>query len=214
VTFRDRDEAGRLLARRLRGLKRRLPVVLGLPRGGIPVAAWVAGALGAPLDVLVVRKLGCPWQPELGFGAIGEQDVRVLNAELVRTLRLSSAEIEEVAAREQAELERRVLRYRGDRPAVDLAGRTVIVVDDGIATGSTMKAAVEFVRRRGAAHLIVAVPVASGHALDELGLLVDGLVCLEGSETFGAIGEFYEDFTPTSDEEVAAALAVATPAPA
>jgi putative phosphoribosyl transferase len=167
-----------------------------------------------PLDVLVVRKLGCPWQPELGFGAIGEQDVRVLNAELVRALRLSSAEIEQVAAREQAELERRVLRYRGDRPAVDLQGRTVIVVDDGIATGSTAKAAVEFVRRRGAAHLIVAVPVASGHALDELALLVDGLVCLEGSETFGAIGEFYEDFTQTSDEEVAAALAAATPEPA
>jgi putative phosphoribosyl transferase len=214
VTFRNRGEAGRLLARRLRALKRRRPVVLGLPRGGMPVAAEVARALGAPLDVLVVRKLGCPWQPELGFGAIGEQDVRVLNAILVCALRLSSAQIEKVAASERAELERRVLRYRGARPAVDLQGRTVIVVDDGVATGSTAKAAVELVRRRGAAHVIVAVPVAPTHAVHELSTIADGVVCLESSEAFGAVGEFYDDFTQTSDEEVAAALAAATPAPA
>jgi putative phosphoribosyl transferase len=156
VTFRDRGEAGRLLARRLRGLKPRRPVVLGLPRGGIPVAAVVAAALGAPLDVLVIRKLGWPWQPEPGFGAIGEEGVRILNDDLVRALRLSSAEIAEVVARERAELERRVVRYRGDRPALELQGRTVIVVDDGVATGSTARAAVELVRRRGAGPLVAA----------------------------------------------------------
>jgi putative phosphoribosyl transferase len=214
VTFRDRGEAGRLLARRLHGLKRRRPVVLGLPRGGMPVAAMVARALDAPLDVLVVRKLGCPWQPELGIGAIGE-GVRILNDALVRALRLSSAEIAEVEARERAELERRVLRYRGDRPPVELQGRTVIVVDDGVATGSTARAALELVRRRGAGHVIVAVPVASTHAAHELASMADGVVCLERSEAFGAIGEFYDDFTQTSDEEVAAALAnTASPAPA
>ncbi len=214
VTFRDRGEAGRLLARRLRDLQRHRPVVLGLPRGGMPVAAEVARALGAPLDVLVVRKLGCPWQPELGFGAIGEDGVCVLNDDLVRTLRLSSGEIAEVAARERAELDRRVLRYRGDRPPVDLQGRTVIVVDDGVATGSAAKAAVELVRRRGAGHVVVAVPVASTHAIRELATMADGVVCLESSETFGAIGEFYDDFTQTSDEEVTAALAAAaSPAP-
>jgi putative phosphoribosyl transferase len=215
VTFRDRGEAGRLLARRLRGLKPRRPVVLGLPRGGIPVAAMVARALGAPLDVLVVRKLGCPWQPELGFGAIGEEGVRILNDALVRALRLSSAEIAEVEARERAELERRVVRYRGDRPPVELQGRTVIVVDDGVATGSTARAAVELVRRRGAGHVIVAVPVASTHAAHELASMADEVVCLESSEAFGAIGEFYDDFTQTSDEQVAAALAgTASPSPA
>jgi putative phosphoribosyl transferase len=214
VTFRDRGEAGRLLARRLRRLKPRRPVVLGLPRGGISVAAMVARALGAPLAVLVVRKLGCPWQPELGFGAIGE-GVRILNDALVRALRLSSAEIAEVEARERAELERRVLRYRGARPPVELQGRTVIVVDDGVATGSTARAAVELVRRRGAGHVIVAVPVASTHAAHELASMADGVVCLERSEAFGAIGELYDDFTQTSDEEVAAALAgTASPAPA
>ena len=214
MTFRDRGEAGRLLARRLRGLQRLRPVVLGLPRGGIPVAAEVARALHAPLDVLVVRKLGCPWHRELGFGAIGEQGVRILNADLVRELRLSSAQIEDVTAREQAELERRVLRYRGERPPVDLQGRTVIVVDDGVATGSTARAAVELVRRRGAAHLVVAVPVASGHAARELAALADDVVCLESSEAFGAISQFYDDFAQTTDEEVAAALAAASPAPA
>lgn len=213
MTFRDRGEAGRLLACRLRGLKRRHPVVLGLPRGGMPVAAEVARALGAPLDVLVVRKLGCPWQRELGFGAIGEEGIRVLNDDLIRALRLRSAEIDEVVARERAELDRRVLRYRRHRPPSDLQGRTVIVVDDGVATGFTARAAVEVVRRLGAGHVVVAVPVASSRAVRELGSMADEVVCLESSEAFGGIGEFYHDFTQTSDEEVAATLAAASPAP-
>jgi putative phosphoribosyl transferase len=213
VTFRDRSEAGRLLARRLRGLRRRHPVVLGLPRGGIPVAAEVARELGAALDVLVVRKLGCPWQPELGIGAIGEEDVRVLNDELIGGLGLGPAAIEEVTAREQGELDRRVRRYRGDRPPIDLHGRTVIVVDDGIATGSTAKAAVAVVQRRGASRVVLAVPAASNRSLRDLSALADEVVCLESSEAFWAVGEFYDDFTQTTDDEVAAALA-ASPAPA
>jgi putative phosphoribosyl transferase len=214
VTFRDRSEAGRLLARRLRGLRRRHPVVLGLPRGGIPVAAEVARELGAALDVLVVRKLGCPWQPELGIGAIGEEGVRVLNDELIGGLGLGPAAIEEVTAREQGELDRRVRRYRGDRPPIDLHGRTVIVVDDGIATGSTAKAAVEVVQRRGASRVVLAVPAASSRSLRDLSALADEVVCLESSEAFWAVGEFYDDFTQTTDDEVAAALAAASPAPA
>ncbi|MEX2549406.1 MAG: phosphoribosyltransferase family protein [Nitriliruptoraceae bacterium] len=211
VTFADRAEGGRLLAGRLRGLSRHHPVVLGLPRGGVLVAAEIAHALDAPLDVLVVRKLGCPWHPELGFGAIGEDGVRIIDDDLVRALRLRPTEIEEVGAREQTELERRVRRYRGEHLPLDLEGRSVILVDDGIATGATMKAAVDVARLRGAAHVVVAVPVSSRDASRELSSIADELVSLERPETFQAIGGFYGDFTQTTDDEVVAALGAAKP---
>jgi putative phosphoribosyl transferase len=158
MAFRDRREAGQLLARRLSDLRSEEPVVVGLPRGGVPVAAEVAGALGAPLDVLVVRKLGCPWQPELGMGAIGEANIVVLNEDLVARLGVPTVDVEAVTERERTELERRVRRYGGERVPVPVEGRTVIVVDDGIATGSTARAAIAILRRRRAKRVVLAVP--------------------------------------------------------
>jgi predicted phosphoribosyltransferase len=210
--FRNRRDAGRQLATHLRGLGLHDPVVLGLPRGGVPVAAEVATALGTPLDVLVVRKIGCPWHPELGVGAIGEDGVRILNDALIAELRLSRQELEAVTAREQLELERRVRRYRAGRSPADLRGRTVIVIDDGIATGFTARAAVTVARRRGAARVVLAVPVGSTSAIHELGELADDIVCQHISDAFWAIGQFYADFTQTSDDEVAACLAEAATA--
>lgn len=195
VLFRDRRDAGRRLGERLRGLEAQRPVVLGLTRGGVPVAAEVARALRAPLDVLVVRKLGCPWRPELGVGAIGEQDARVLNGHLIAELGLGADALEAVETRERAELERRVRAYRQGEPPVGLRDRTVLVVDDGVATGSTARAAVEVVRRRGAARVILAVPVAPGPTVDELALVADQVVCLHSSTAFWAVGQFYADFT-------------------
>jgi putative phosphoribosyl transferase len=212
MTFTDRVEAGRrlaaLLAARLRAQSVPAPevVVLGLPRGGVPVAAEVAAVLRAPLDVLVVRKLGVPFQPELAFGAIGELGVRVINDAVVRSMRLAEHEIAEVEARERVEMERRLHRYRDGRPALALQGRTVIVVDDGVATGSTARAACLVVRARGAARVVLAVPVAPEgwtHRLDDV---ADELVSLETPRDFFAIGEFYDDFSPTTDEQVRACL--------
>ena len=202
MLFVDRIDAGRRLAERLGHLREADPVVLGLPRGGVPVAHQVAEALDAPLDVIVVRKLGVPFQPELGMGAIGEDGVRIVNPEVVRAARVTDDEIAAVERRERAELERRARRFRGDRPRVPLEGRTAIVVDDGIATGSTARAACQVARAHGAARVVLAVPVAPPGWTDRLGADADELVCLETPEQFWAIGQWYGDFTQTSDGEV------------
>lgn len=202
MLFVDRIDAGRRLAERLGHLRDADPVVLGLPRGGVPVAHQVAEALDAPLDVIVVRKLGVPFQPELGMGAIGEDGVRIVNPEVLRAARVTDDEIAAVERRERAELERRARRFRGDRPRVPLEGRTAIVVDDGIATGSTARAACQVARAHGAARVVLAVPVAPPGWTDRLGADADELVCLETPEQFWAIGQWYGDFTQTSDGEV------------
>jgi putative phosphoribosyl transferase len=181
-------------------------VVLGLPRGGVPVGAEVAEVLRAPLDVLVVRKLGVPFQPELAFGAIGEQGVRVINDEVVRSLRLSTGDMARVETREREELDRRSRRYRGQRPPTDLAGRTAIIVDDGVATGSTARAACLIARAQGATRIVVAVPVAPRGWVHRLTDVADDLVSVDTPRSFFAIGQFYEDFAPTTDEEVRACL--------
>jgi putative phosphoribosyl transferase len=206
MTFIDRIDAGRRLAARLEHMRGGSVVVVGLPRGGVPVAFEVARALDAPLDVIVVRKLGVPYQPELGMGAIGEDGVRVINEEVVRGAGVSAREVADVEARERAELERRVRLFRGDRPRTALEGRTVVVVDDGVATGSTARAACQVVRAQGAAWVVLAVPVAPLGWEARFGDVADELVCLETPEPFYAIGQFYDDFTQTTDQEVAACL--------
>jgi putative phosphoribosyl transferase len=206
MRFVDRADAGRRLAEALEYLRGDSVVVLGLPRGGVPVAYEVARALHAPLDVIVVRKLGVPSQPELGMGAIGEDGVRILNEEVVRLARVSRSELANVEARERAELERRALRFRGDRPRAVLERRTVVVIDDGIATGSTARAACQVARAHGAARVVLAAPVAPPGVKVRLGAHADELVCLDTPEPFLAIGWFYEDFSQTSDEEVTSCL--------
>jgi putative phosphoribosyl transferase len=201
--FRDRAEAGRLLGERLGTYAgRRDVIVLALPRGGVPVAREVARALGAPLDVFLVRKLGLPGQPELAMGAIASGGTRVLNDDLVRELRLDDDLIERVAKREEAELARREHAYRGDRPPPDLEGRTVVLVDDGLATGATMRAAVAAVRSRGPQRIVVTVPTAPPHALNELRPDVDELVWVIAPDPFHAVGLWYEDFREISDDDV------------
>jgi putative phosphoribosyl transferase len=213
MPFVDRREAGRRLAERLSFLRGEDAVVLGLPRGGVPVAFEVARALGAPLDVILVRKLGVPFQPELAMGAIGEGGVRVVNNEVVRSAGVTPGEMAEVEQREQAELDRRARRYRGGRPRVLLSGRTAVVVDDGIATGSTARAACQVARAEGAARVVLAVPVAPTSTVEELGREVE-VVCAEAHDDFWAIGQFYRDFHQTSDGEVARLLdESALPAP-
>ncbi|MBV2156357.1 phosphoribosyltransferase family protein [Kitasatospora sp. SUK 42] len=207
--FTDRTDAGRRLAARLGHLGGPDTVVVALPRGGVPVAAEVASALGAPLDICVIRKLGVPYQPELGMGAIGEDGVRVLNEQVIGLAGISDEQLAKVERRERAELERRALRYRGDRPAAELRGRTVVVVDDGIATGSTALAACRIVRARGAARVVLAVPVAPRDWTDRLSAVADELVCVDTPSPFFAIGEFYADFSQTEDEEVLRLLAEA-----
>ncbi|MBO4275033.1 phosphoribosyltransferase [Microbispora triticiradicis] len=207
VVFVDRHEAGLLLGERLRDLREAKEgvgdvVVVGLPRGGVPVAFQVARALGAPLDVILVRKLGVPYQPELGFGAIGEGGVRVVNPDVVRLARLTDDEMAAVERRERAELERRARRFRGAREPVDLAGRTVIVVDDGIATGGTARAACQVARAHGASMVVLAVPVGAPETIASLRGDADEIVCLDTPDHFYAIGAWYEDFTQTSDEDV------------
>lgn len=205
MIFRNRREAGRELAEHLRDLAAQRPVVLGLTRGGVPVAAEIARALEARMDVLVVRKLGCPWHPELGVGAIGEQGARIVDQRLVAELGIDAEALAVVEARERTELERRVRAYRQGRPPVDLHGQTVVVVDDGIATGSTARAAIEVARRRGADRVVLAVPVAPHEAVRMLGALAD-VVCLHSSDAFWSVGQFYEDFHQVSDDEVTAEL--------
>ena len=206
MPFMDRVDAGRRLAERLQHLRGQDVVVLGLPRGGVPVAFEVAEALDAPLDVIVVRKLGVPFQPELGMGAIGEDGVRVVNHELVRLARVTDAELAEVERRERAELERRARRFRGDRPRVALTGKTALVVDDGIATGSTARAACQVARAEGASRVVLAVPVAPPGWTERLADAADELVCLETPEPFFAIGQWYADFSQTADEDVIGCL--------
>lgn len=212
--FVDRVEAGRRLGARLGHLGGSDVVVLGLPRGGVPVARQVADALGAPLDVCLVRKLGTPFQPELGMGAIGEDGVRVINDDVVRDAQVTPEELADVEEGERAVLAARARRYRGEAPPIDLAGRTVVVVDDGVATGSTARAACRIVRARGAARTVLAVPVAPSDWTARLGDEADELVCLETPPDFFAIGQFYADFAQTDDEEVVAALARSAAGPA
>ncbi|HEY7359782.1 MAG TPA: phosphoribosyltransferase [Streptosporangiaceae bacterium] len=206
MPFLDRSDAGRRLANRMLQLRGEDVVVLALPRGGVPVAAEVARALGAPLDVIVVRKLGVPVQPELGMGAIGEGDVRIINPEVVAITHVTDAEIAAVEGRERAELDRRARRFRGDRPRTPLAGRTAIIIDDGIATGSTARAACQVARAQGAARVVLAVPVAPPSACSALAADADEVICLETPGHFLAIGEWYQDFSQTSDREVVSLL--------
>ena len=209
-SFRDRREAAALLAERLRRYAGRDDVVvLGLPRGGVPVAFEIARGLGAPLDVFLVRKLGVPGHEELALGAIATGGVRVVNRRVVEHLGLTPEVIDAIAAREWRELERRQRAYRDDRPPPDLTGRTVILVDDGLATGSTMWAAVQAVREERPARVVVAVPVAAPDTCAAFGEVADEVVCLLTPEPFGSVGAWYEDFAQTSDEEVRELLAQA-----
>jgi putative phosphoribosyl transferase len=206
--FRDRTEAGRLLAEKLAAYAN-CPdaIVLGLPRGGVPVAYEVARALNAPMDVFLVRKLGVPGHEEFAMGAIATGGVRVLNDQTVRALRISGHLIEAVAAKEQQELDRRARLYRGDRPPPDLRGKTVILVDDGLATGATMLAAVKALRQQQAGRIVVAVPIASPETCEQLRGEVDDIICAVTPEPFYAVGCWYEDFSQATDEEVCDLLA-------
>lgn len=209
TTFRDRREAGRRLARELEHLRDDHPVVVGLPRGGVPVAFEVACALGAPLDVIVVRKLGVPFQPELGLGAVGEGGARVLNRDVLATAGVTASELAQVENRQRAEVEQRARRFRGSRPPVPLDGRTVIVVDDGIATGGTARTALEVACAHGARRVVLAVPVAPRETLRAMEDVADEIVCLESPLRFLAVGQAYDDFGQTTDDEVLALLAAA-----
>jgi putative phosphoribosyl transferase len=200
--FRNRREAGERLAARLEPVRGENPVVLALPRGGVPVAAEVARALHAPLDVMIVRKLGVPFQPELAMGAIGEGGARVLNDDVINVTKIKPGEIAEVEARERLEVDRRARRYRGDTPMVALAGRTAVIVDDGIATGSTARAALQVARAHGARRVVLAAPVAPAETVDGMASEADDVVVLETPSPFFAIGPWYEDFSQTTDEEV------------
>ena len=206
MAFADRTVAGRQLAARLGHLRGKDVVVLGLPRGGVPVASEVAASLGAPLDVLVVRKLGVPYQRELAMGAIGEDGVRVLNDEVLRLVKVSDADLAATEADERRELERRSKRFRGDRPRVQLKGRTAVIVDDGIATGATARAACEVARAQGAEHIVLAVPVAPPDTVRSLSRVTDEVVVVEQPAWLSSIGQWYDDFRQTSDEEVVALL--------
>ncbi|NBM18777.1 phosphoribosyltransferase [Streptomyces sp. GC420] len=205
--FVDRTDAGVQLAARLRHLRDQDCVVLGLPRGGVPVAYEVARELDAPLDVIVVRKLGVPYQPEVAFGALGEGGVRVLDAATMDAAGIGPRECAAVEAAQRAELERRLLRYRGTRRPVPVEGRTAVVVDDGIATGSTARAACQVARAQGAGRVVLAVPVAPPDALELLRPEVDELVCITTPRFLRAVGEWYDDFSETGDTEVVGLLA-------
>jgi putative phosphoribosyl transferase len=201
--FRDRTEAGKRLGGKLAKYAGRPDVVvLGLPRGGVPVAFEVSRALGAPLDIFLVRKLGVPGHEELAMGAIAPGGVRVLNEDVIRGLKISERELAAVAARELVELERRARAYRGDRPQPSLRDRTVVLVDDGIATGASMRAAVTALRAQKVSRIVIAVPVAPADARAYFERAVEEMVCLATPEPFLAVGVWYEDFSQTTDEEV------------
>lgn len=209
--FENRHEAGRRLAAHLEDLRADEPVVVGLPRGGVPVARAIADALDAPLDIVVVRKLGAPFHPELGLGAIAEGGMSVLNEPIVRALQLEDKDIDPVVESEHAELERRVRCYRADRPPLDLKDRVVVLVDDGIATGFTAVAAARALRRRGARRIVLAVPVGPPEVEERLANEVDQVVCLETPPEFFAVGAYYEHFDQVSDEQVIDLLRPAPP---
>ncbi len=214
MPFLDRSDAGRRLGGALRRRRLRQPVVLALPRGGVPVAAGVCAALEAPLDLVIARKIGVPIQPELAMGAVAEGGEPVRNEDVIALVGITDSEFAAVCAHERTEIERRRRRYLGDRAPVAVAGHPAIVVDDGIATGATMRAALRAVRARRPAKMVLAVPVAPTSLLEALRADADDIVCLEDHEPFGAIGMFYRDFTQVTDEEVVALLArhAATPA--
>lgn len=208
--YRDRSDAGRVLATQLMAYANRSDVlVLALPRGGVPVAYQVAKTLHAPLDVFLVRKLGVPGHEELAMGAIATGGVCVLNEDVVHMLHIPDSMIEEVAAKEQQELERREHLYRDDRPPPDARDYTVILIDDGLATGATMRAAIKALRQQQPARIVVAVPVAAPPTCEELGTRVDEIICAKTPELFYGVGYWYEDFSQTTDEEVHALLAQA-----
>jgi predicted phosphoribosyltransferase len=210
--FLDRRDAGRVLAERLRHYASREDVlVLALPRGGVPVAYEVARALDVPLDLFLVRKLGLPGHEEFAIGAIASGGVRVVNEELLQEFGIDDALLDEITRRESAELERRERRYRGDRAPPDVEGRTVILIDDGLATGSTMRAAVAALRAERPEKIIVAVPTAARETCDELRPEVDEMICATTPEPFLAVGLWYADFAQTTDEEVHTLLATTRP---
>ncbi len=213
MVFADRADAGRQLAARLGHLRGEPVVVLGLPRGGVPVAFQVAQALGAPLDVIVVRKLGVPFQPELAMGAVGEGGVQVINRQVVHGAMVSADELAAVQARERAAVDAQAARYRARWPRQPLDGRVAVVVDDGIATGSTARAACQIARAHGAARVVLAVPVAPGGWQAAIGADADELVCVDTPRGFFAIGQFYANFAQVSDSEVLGCLARAAASP-
>lgn len=204
MSFRNRSDAGRQLAKALAGYKDQQPVILALPRGGVPVAAQVAVALNAPLDLILVRKIGVPFQPELAMGAVvdGSVPIVVRNEDVIRLAGIDESEFKTVCDEELAEIERRRQRYLGSRKHVDVSGRTAIVIDDGIATGATTRAALRATRMRKPKRLVLAVPVAPTESLSALHGDADDVICLEDHEPFGAIGVFYADFSQVADEEV------------
>lgn len=205
--FKNRTEAGRVLASHLAGYANRSDlVVLALPRGGVPVAFEVAQALDVPLDVFLVRKLGTPGQPELALGAIAGGGVQVVNWPLVKYLGIPDQVIDNIAARERQELERREQAYRDDRPPIEVRNRTIILIDDGLATGSTMAAAIAALKQRQPARIVVAVPVAPASTCDQLREVVDEVICPLSPEEFDGVGRWYEDFSQTSDDEVRSLL--------
>jgi putative phosphoribosyl transferase len=208
MDFRDRSDAGRRLAKALSSYKDRHPVVLALPRGGVPVAAEVAAALDAPLDLILVRKIGVPTQPELAMGAVvdGTAPIVVRNEEVIELSGTTADEFDAACASELEEIERRRKLYIGDRARAEIAGQVVIVIDDGIATGATTRAALQAIRNRKPKELVLAVPVAPPDTITQLRGEVDALICLETPELFGAIGYFYRDFRQVSDQEVVAIL--------
>jgi predicted phosphoribosyltransferase len=204
--FRDRIEAGQLLGRELAARPIENAIVLALPRGGVPIGYEVAKALGMPLDVFIVRKLGVPGHEELAMGAIASGGVRVLNRDVLDYARVTQQQLDAVTAREERELSRREAEYRGTRAPLDVRGRTVVIVDDGLATGSTMRAAVHALRAMEPKRVIVAVPVGAAQTCEEFREIVDEIVCLRTPEPFEAVGLWYDDFTQTTDAEVHALL--------
>lgn len=203
MIFEDRVDAGRRLAEKLDAYANRSDViVLGVPRGGVPVAYEVAAALHAPMDIFLSRKLGVPAQEELAFGAVASGGVRVLDRDLIESVGISNQEIEEITRRVRGELERRERLYRGARPPLDVEGKIAILIDDGIATGSSMRAAIHALRQHKPAQIVVAIPVAPFSTCRKLRSEVDELVCVDMPESFYAIGQFYADFSQVSDEEV------------
>ena len=207
--YADRADAGRQLALAVRAFRGRDVVVLGLPRGGVPVAAEVAEALGASLDVLVVRKLGVPYHPELAFGAIGEGGIRVLNDVVLRRAGLAADTVAAVEAVQRTELQRRIDRYRGGRPGLPVVGRVALIVDDGFATGATARAAALVARARGAETVVLAAPIGAADTVAALREVADEVVCLGAPRDFMAVGQGYDDFDQTTDEEVCALLEAA-----